>query len=144
MNTPVVNNFICGKVAKALHDYLHAQTISFSPTIVRGQSTDEKRLPLVICQCSAADHQPPPMTGNWIATAVVSVRENADDTTEDDHLSHAGEVFNLLMTTTIAADMTAAATLFNAYLVVAQSSGYDLVDRSWQSWLQLSIHCCGS
>lgn len=137
-------NNITQRTEQAIVAWLSAQAISFSPVIQGGISDGAKTLPSVTAKCQSAESDPL-FVGNWTVNTSIEVRENADDTTEDDHHSHAGEIFSWFMTSTIAADLTAAATTdFTALFVIARRQNYALEGRSWTSTLELEIRATGS
>lgn len=139
-------NSILAKTQSTLKTYLDSCSLSFSPTVLHGISATAKTLPAVICECATAEHEQVGFaTGNWIATAEIRLRENADDTTEAQHLSHAGELFDVIVTDGLAADLTtAAAGDLTVSVFVPQTMSYSIVDRSWESVLQIKLVVKGS
>jgi len=146
-------NAILLRAQKAVKAYLDDQTFAWTdkdgaaltPVILRGVTDDTKTLPAIIVESNTADHEPVMRaTGNWIATVSVRLRENADDTTEDSHLEHAGEVFDKLMTDTISDDLNEAAVgILTTQFVGPLSQNYSIVGRSWESELNLRLFCNG-
>lgn len=147
-------NAIECRVEQAFKAYLDTATFAWTyagcasatPRVARGLSAQVKTLPLIIVSCETAEHEGTgKFTGNWIATVRVTLRENADDCTEDEHLDHSGEVRDFIITDTITADVNTAA----AGILVVQGNGIRtpascsraIVDRSWESTLEFTVHC---
>lgn len=128
---------------KALAAYLGTQSISFDPGIYTSILDDSAENPAVLVRCKRAQGRVT-TEGNWVAHARVEVRENADDTDADDHHDHAGELFSLFRTDTIADDLSAALSEFTCFQVVVIEQGWDTDGRLWVSYLDLDLECCGS
>jgi hypothetical protein len=134
-------NAITLRTQKALKAYLDGLSFSWSPTILRGATADTKVLPAVIVQCATADHEQVGFaTGNWIASAEIQIRENADDTSEDAHLDHAGDVCDAFVAESVASDITtAAAGVLAVNMCRPMTQSYQIQDRSWVSTLTLML-----
>lgn len=134
------------RVQKGLKAYLDTLTFTGTPTIYRGVSQSVRALPAIIVQCDRAEHEQVGVhTGNWLAYATVILRENADDTTEDDHITHAGEVRDAFVATGLEADInTAASGICTVAWCLAESVGYRIEERSWVSELNLRLFVKGS
>lgn len=128
------------KVQNALKTYLDGKSISFEPTIYTGISNEKIVLPAVICQCQSARAEFANLTGNWVASCVVMVKENAHDTSEETHFAHMAEVFDHIMTDTIAVDLSSAASDFTCQLVVPTAQSYDIEDMSWVARIEFDAH----
>jgi hypothetical protein len=110
---------------------------------VESEAEQTKDYPHVVVACQRAE-MPPEIAFNWRVTAEVSVVSNADDTTAAGHHLNVTEVFNSLITDTVAADISAALGDFTAFLVVPQSQTWDIEERSWKSTYTMQIDCCGA
>jgi len=113
-----------------------------TPTILCGISASVVVLPAIILECASADHEDVArFTGNWLCDAAVIVRENADDCTEDEHLAHAGEVFDAFIASDVATllNATAAGVLTVNDVVTPARQGYTINNRSWQSTLTFRV-----
>lgn len=100
-------------------------------------------LPSIVCQCQSANRIYQPNSGNWEATLLVMIRENADDTTEDEHLERCGQVADILMDTKqVESDLSEFPDFFVEFFSV-ESMSYDLADRSWRTTIQATVRCCG-
>jgi hypothetical protein len=102
-----------------------------------------RKLPCVECICQSAETMDEHFL-NWLASARVQIRTNADDTTEENHHATAAAVLNTITTDTLAADLSGALADFTAFLVNFKSQRWELVDRSWQSVIEFEVHCAGS
>lgn len=149
------DNYICRKVERAGQAYLRSQAGGFPPTIqdvpveniVPGTTKLERRLPAIFVECpGAVASEDVPFTGNWLATARVTIRSQADDDDDDGdhHGERAGQVFNLFFTPTVIRDLSDSLGDFTAFSIVPRAQGWGVVDRSWESWMELEIECCGS
>lgn len=99
-------------------------------------------LPCVIVECRKAVESAP-FTGNWTADVIIKVRSNADDTTEDEHHDFASEVFSNCWQSNIVSDLNNQDN-FTVQQVRAKEQGYDLIDRSWESYIAFEVECCAS
>ena len=149
------SNSILQKVQQAARDYVRAAAFgwidsdSIQSGISRGPAGDDMDadqsstpLPSVVCQCSSAD----PVgtnTGNWECELVIYLRESADDTTEDEHLAHAGAVFDLFLNWQDATTAMSLLADFTCEHLVAGRQSYEAVGRSWRSQMTVSVHCFG-
>ncbi len=124
------------KVQNAIKTYLEGKSLSFEPTIYTGISNEKIVLPAVVCQCQSARAEFANLTGNWICSCAVILKENAHDTSEETHVYHATEVFDNIITDSIAADLSAATTGFACGLVVPTAQAYDIEDMSWVARLE--------
>ena len=149
-------NYICDKVQRALAAHLAAQTFTriASSAVYKGiqrtpastaSALTERSNPRIecICQRATAENQAF-VDGCWIASATVRVIDNADDSTDDQHHSDTAEVLAVLVTDSIAADLSAAASDFAAHLVTVTEQSWEISGRSWVGQLNLEIHCTGS
>lgn len=149
------SNYITHKCQLALKAFLQTQTFPDIPsaqiyagieniTAAVNENVPETRiLPCIECVCQEAEAVDEHFL-NWMATAEVRIRTNADDTTEANHHAIAATVLNTITTDTLAADLTSALADFTAFLVNFTTQRWDLVDRSWQSIIMFQIHCAGS
>ena len=136
-------NSILLKAQRSVRDYLAARSWTFSPTVTGGADSVTIKLPAIICDCVSAQTDPPG-TGNWTAQMTVLLRENADDTVLDLHLQHAGEVADAFSESTAAASITSTVNKFGCYFLILRSMNYLLVDRSWESRIQVELRCGGT
>lgn len=145
-------NAICLRVQKGIKAFLDTrvallswtnETGSVTPAVLRGVTSDRKTLPAVIVECNSADHESMGFwTGNWKARVEIHLRENADDTTEDQHLEHFGEIVDMFAIDTFVADMdTACSGTFNTELCNPGTVSYSIVERSWESVLTFELLC---
>lgn len=83
--------------------------------------------------------------GSWKARATIELREAHDDTAAEDHFDHAGELFALFATTTVADDISGAAPdPFTAFQVTRVEQGWTVDGRLWVSYLEVDLDCCTS
>lgn len=148
-------NNITQTVQKAIKAYLVAQAFAWDyaevdppveglePPVYTSILGETATAPNILVKCQRA-HCEVTTEGSWKARARVEIRENADDVTEDEHFEHAGEVFSVFATATIADDLSAALADFTAFLVVRVEQGWNVDGRLWVSYLDLEIDCCGS
>lgn len=137
---------LCQKAAKA---YLDAEDLSFitdeESQIVTGIAVENMMLPAVIVQCANADAEVP-WEGNWSALLRVELRSNAEDTTQDDHHSHAGELFGKFMVSVAAgrAGLSNETLGFTCQQLLPVRQGWEINDESWVSYLELRVECAGT
>jgi hypothetical protein len=152
------SNYITDKVQQALKSFLQTQDFTAvnipSDQIYAGIENETvptepelapvtRKLPCIQAVCQSAEAVDEHFL-NWLASARVEIRTNADDTTETDHHAAAAAVLNTITTDTIAADLSGALADFKAFLVNFKSQRWELVDRSWQSLIEFEVHCAGS
>lgn len=101
-----------------------------------------RKLPCIIVECNRADNVPH-FTGDWSAMARVKVRSSAFDSTDPEHQARVKEVFDALVTSTIAADLSALPG-FTAQQVRFKTQGYGIVDNSWESTIDFEVEGCCS
>lgn len=137
---------LCQKAAKA---FLDSEDLSFitdeETQIVTGIASDDLLLPAVICQCQAAQAAVA-YEGNWSAQLRIELRSNADDTTQDDHHEHAGELFSKFMVSVAdgRALLSNQALGFTCQQVTPMQQGWEINDGSWVSFLLLQVECAGT
>lgn len=149
-------NYICDKVQRAITAYLQGQTFTriASSAIYKGiqrtpastaSALTERSNPRIecICQRATAENQSF-VDGCWIATVTVRIVDNADDATDDQHHADVAEVLAVLVTDTIAADLSTALADFTAFLVTPQDQTWEIAGRSWVGQLSFQVHCVGS
>jgi hypothetical protein len=135
----------------AIQAWLEDQDFDFDINIYKGMEHETVvdgeqpniTLPAVTVSAMRASVDPP-FSNNWIVDVSVSVRTNADDTTDAEHNTMADEVFDVLYTTTIAADLTAALANFTAELMVPLDQTFAIVERSYVSTFDFQLHCCNA
>ena len=136
-------------VQNALATFLKTQNLGDIPVaqVYRGIQHEiddqvEKQIlaPCIICNCQESEFIAN-YSGNQTAKATISVVSNADDTSHDDHQQRVTIVWNLLLTDTIAADLSNAISDFTASLVVPKEQGWEIAGRRWISHLNLAINC---
>jgi hypothetical protein len=139
------HNNICYLLQKAARLFLTTETLSFvdGPHIFQGLSALTVSNPRVVCQCikAIADTQ---FEGNWLGTLRIYLYANADDTAEDTFHAYAGELFAKFMTGTAETNLSAALDNFTAQFVLPLEQGWGIQDRTWFSYLDLQVNCCGS
>ena len=126
----------------------HLATVDLDPidettNIYRGIGNDAMTLPCVVVNAQAADASANP-SGNWLVHCSIHVRESADDTTEDEHLTHTATVFNVFLDSAIVASLTAALADFTAFGIIYTSISYDLEGRTWIGRLEFDLECAPS
>ena len=110
---------------------------------VESESEGTKDYPHVVVACQRAE-MPPDIGWVWRVTAEVSVVSNADDTTAAGHHVNVTEVFDALITDTIAGNLTSAIEDFTALQVVPQGQTWEIEERSWKCTYTMAVDCCGS
>lgn len=136
------------KVQDSFRDYLAGVTFTtFTPAaIVSGifaeRNSTEKAtdLPSITVQCQTAQmdgHE----SAHYIADVEVRLRENADDTTEAQHLSRATELEGFLVASGLESDVSTST--FTAQLIEWTDQTYELDGRSWVSIIRGQVHCVG-
>lgn len=137
---------ILSKVQKAIATHLATvdlDPIDESTNIFRGIGNDSMTLPCVVVDARSADASAN-YSGNWMVHCQLQVRESADDTTEDEHLSHAATVFNVILDDGIVASLTAALVDFTVFGFIPTGTGYDVEGRTWISRLDFDLECSPS
>ena len=142
-------NAILLRAQKALYQYISAQTFNwtYSGTSVtvgtfRGIDNADLTLPAIICNATSAEHENVPWwTGNWTVTGEIILREAADDCTEDEHLTHAGEVFDTIVSSSLVTDINAACTTTLKIVQAGPPSttSYSISNRHWESSITLTL-----
>ena len=139
-------NAILARAQKALATYLGQFVYEgWTPAVYRGISSGTRTLPCIICDCRVAEPEDlDGWSGNWKAEVRIIVVEQANDTTHDEHLEHAGEVFDKIVTDTPAADINLAAGAFlTVHKLTPGAASYDINERTWESSLQIELLCSG-
>jgi hypothetical protein len=140
-------HIICLKNQKAAKAYLDGCDTGNVTTILRGLTAVQQTLPCAILECNQAQFVPT-NKGNFLSQLIIRVRQNANDTTEDDHLIDAGVIFDLFVTDSIAADLTTAGRndgeAYTCFFMEGVSQGYRLDGDVWESELILQINCAGN
>ena len=139
---------IVQKVQHAFRDYLAGLTFTtFTPAaIVAGihaenDATNKSTpLPSITVECRSAQ-QDGHESAHWIAQVEIRLRENADDTDEDDHLERGSELESVLVASGIESDISNSG--FTAQLVEWLEIGYEIEGRSWVSYYRCNVHCVG-
>ena len=142
-------NNVTQSVQRALHAYLYTNmdTLTFLEdpvqiyTSLLGQTAV---VPNILLKCQRA-----PCTnsteGMWKPRATIELREAHDDTTEEEHFDHAGILFGLFATATVAADISESSPdPFTAFQLTRIEQGWRIDGRLWVSYLDLDLDCCTS
>lgn len=148
-------NYITSKAQQAIQAYLRTLTFSGLPSAqiysgierdaVITSETEEATRVFPCCDCVCQSATVSDRDGlNWLAIAEVTIRNNADDTTEATHHTMAEAVVNALTTDEAAINLSAALVDFTAFLVSFTDQSWGIEERSWVSRLTFEIHCCGS
>jgi hypothetical protein len=150
------SNSILQKVQQSARNYVRAaafawiESDSIQSGISRGTAGDDldadqesTALPSIICNCTSAEVASVPNSGNWSAELTVHLRENADDTTEDDHLAHAGALNDLFNDRAAAETGMNELADFTVLDLQVRSVNYELIGRSWRSSITIQVHCVG-
>lgn len=142
-------NSILLRSQKALYQYISAQTFTwtYSGTSVtvgkfRGIDNASLTLPAIICNATSAEHEDVPFwTGNWRVTAEIIVREAADDCTEDEHLTHAGEVFDCFVASDLVSGINTACTTTIEVVRAGPpaTTSYSIANRHWESSMTFTM-----
>lgn len=142
-------NAILLRAQKALYQYISAQTftLTYSGTSVtvgkyRGIDNADLTLPAIICNATSAEHEDVPFwTGNWRVTAEIIVREAADDCTEDEHLTHAGEVFDCFVASDLVSGINTACTTTIEVVRAGPpaTTSYSIANRHWESSMTFTM-----
>jgi hypothetical protein len=142
-------NAILLRAQKALYQYISAQTFTwtYSGTSVtvgkyRGIDNADLTLPAIICNATSAEHEDVPFwTGNWRVTAEIIVREAADDCTEDEHLTHAGEVFDCFVASDLVSGINTACTTTIEVVRAGPpaTTSYSIANRHWESSMTFTM-----
>jgi len=112
------------------------------PSATQSADVEPRRLvPAIICTCQQAEAEAN-YSGSWNGTAVISIQMSADDTDEDTFHAQCAQVYDAIITDTIAADLTSAMTgnPFTAQMVVPKSSRWSIQERTWVKELTLEVH----
>jgi len=136
------HNNVTQKTELALHTYL-AGTTNPPPNLYRGLTADTVTLPSVAVSCTTAEHAAP-FSGTWDADGQILIRSNADDVSEDVHMDRAGALMDMLMTDTIAEDLTDAIEDFTCLQFVVRRQSHQINERSFESTLEFMATVCGS
>lgn len=147
----VYRNNITQLTQLALRDYIRAQALSFiaaadtDTSIVAGISAATEIRPLIVVLSKNAETGADVFDGNWAASVEVVLRSNADDTSEDDHHAHAGELFSIFLADplTVADAISAAYADYQCEFIVPKAQGWDIEERSWVSFMRFTVNGFG-
>ena len=134
-------------VQKAAVNYLRAIPLTTIPgtgeRIYPGVEKAKMLLPRVVIQCNRFEDEAS-RSGNVVAVMIILVRSNADDTTEEQHHARAKEVFSHFHYSPLQMGilLSRAWDGFCADLVIRQSGGWDVQERSWESHEEYAVTCC--
>lgn len=136
---------IAQKSEQALQAYLVAASTTpvADASVFTGVEDDSKVLPCIIIRCLSAAAIESGL-GIWRARVSVAMLDNADDTTEAQHKTKADALFALIVRDDIPATLNAqAADHFHVFHAEFESMQQEIVERSWQSTVSLSLVCTG-
>lgn len=136
---------IAQKAEQALRTYLVAASTTpvADASVFTGVEDDAKVLPCVIIRCLSVEVVESGL-GIWRARVQVAMLDNADDTTEATHKTNTDALFALIARDDIPAILNAqTADHFHAFYAEFDSMQQEIVDRSWQSTVGLSLVCSG-
>ena len=149
------SHWILDKVQRSLRAYLQSQSFTWvaSADIVAGihrpaqENPDLEQevhsVPWVGCVCQEAEatalH-----SGEWKATAKVHLNCSASDKTDDEFHAMCSDLMNALVSTTIAADLSASLADFRAEQVNMQGQSWSIEGRRWVAELTMEIYCLGA
>jgi hypothetical protein len=151
--------FILSKVQRAFREFLRNHDArpawmlesSVVSGISRGAQADPDTAydqdrsvpcPRVVIECSRATHTAN-YSSQYRATVRVLVEDVADRTSEEDHLGHCGDVFNMIVVPGVAEALTGAVNDFHAFLVVPGEQSYQLDGRLWVGSMTFEVECLG-
>jgi hypothetical protein len=113
-----------------------------------GLDDDDFGVPNVICSVESIGDEVVRGTGIFPCRATVTVTSHPKDTTLDAHRARVATVRDYFLSTTIAADLSAAGSDFYAYDVMFKGMRRDGVAREggnvMKNILELDVICCGS
>lgn len=152
--TTSTSNSIFKKVQNCLAVYLDSQTFSWDPTIVTGLSRgpagddfdlqeNSTDLPKIVCNCTSVTKEGTPNAFIWMADCSITLTCNADDTTEDEHLVRTANTFDPFFNSNLIDLLNATLTGITVQWVRVSDQRYEIQNRSWQSVLNMTIHCTG-
>ncbi len=134
----------------AARDYLRSAglTVVQSSSIVAGfddDSAGELPTPRIVCTCNQSEAEGPADDGVWACRLEVRAISNADDVTEEDHHTFAGEVFSQFMIGRFAtaAAITAALSNFDCQDVWPLAQSKAIEERRWISTFEVKLVCAG-
>lgn len=148
-----MGNNITHLCAKKIAYYLAQQGFdwidggSIVPTVNRGPAGSDLEaevsstpLPKILVHCQRASRTAYP-GGGWRCFVDLQVVSNADDTTEDDHDTHASAVFELFMDRDAAVNALSLLEGFACFMLIATEQTTSIDGRSWVSSLMLEVEC---
>lgn len=129
---------------QAVANYVRGQGISFNPNVYTSLLTETAVNPCILVKCSKATCEDT-QQGSWKARVRLELRENKDDTTDQDFHLMAGEAFSIFMVPTIELCTALSSNSdFTVFHMVALETGWDIDGRLWVGYFEMDLDCCGS
>jgi hypothetical protein len=138
-------NSIQSKLERAAASVVASAASGVACAVLTGLDSDAVTLPCVICE--AGNAVPPPglqFTGLQTVDLTLTVRSNKSDSTPTQHEARAAAIFDALVTDTAAADLSAGASDFTAFMVEFGQSSQSVEDDSHLSEMTFRVTCCPS
>lgn len=139
---PTYYNTLLQKVEDALAIRVATQTVLTAITGAphKGVSVDSLTLPAVIVRAESAVPMPS-RSGNWRVAAVAEVWTGGDDVTVANHRLYVAYLADVLMTSTIATDLTADLADFTVFGVLGGDIKTSVENRRWMWSYGMIIDC---
>lgn len=111
---------------------------------IANQNTETRiTLPRVVCECSRG--RPKEQTnGNWTVTARVILETHSKGTTDDANGTLCSMLEAVLVTSTLAADISSALADYTALCLRFSDCGYEIDGKVWRNFWEFEIDCCAS
>ena len=127
-------------------DTLCEQTVAslITGNVYTGADSQTRALPCSIVECQGGEEHPIG-SGNFRLTVAIKYMSNADATTLSAHKSAEATAFDLILTDTLASDLSAAASGFFVMGAVNRLfAPVSVQDRAWVSEIRLDLYCCAA
>lgn len=131
------------KVEESLQATITALALS-GVAVLTGTDDATKSVPNVICACESIGPEDPYGSGNFNASARVTVNSNAKDTTLAAHRTRVAAVFDEMRQDDLAATLAANATDFHVFGATCDGMGTDNNELNYSDWISLNLYCCAT
>ena len=106
-----------------------------------GQDDGEQTRPNVTIYAQQGEERPVG-SGNFLTTVMVSVRSNANDTTQAQHRQRCNQVFDLVMVDDLETSLSSVSNLHVFTPIVNRQASHGREDDCWLSELRFDAYCC--
>lgn len=106
-----------------------------------GQDDHEQTRPSVTIYAQQGEERPIG-SGNFLTTVMISVRSNANDTSQAQHRQRCNQVFDVIMVDDLESVLSANSNLHVFTPIVNRQATHGVEDDCWLSELRFDAYCC--